>query len=276
MVTRSGGLPDLHNVKPPLMIWLMSASIRWLGLNEFAVRLPAALAASATVALVYAFVRSLSRSRATGVAASLILLASAGYVGPHVASTGDYDALLVLFTTAAVAAFFYYVEAVAAEAPDRRVAGRRRSLLAVIGGVLTKWRRRGDHGAGLPDLRPGGAAPRPACWDGGRPGSPLAAIVLATLAFCGLREAAAPGYLNAVLYSDFIGRASVQLDGVGGSPTFYLESPAEGLAAVAAPRRLVDARACRLGHALDPDRAGRGPVRLAVVEARLPQRRPAA
>jgi 4-amino-4-deoxy-L-arabinose transferase-like glycosyltransferase len=36
--------PDLYNTKPPLAIWLMAASIKLFGANEWAIRFPSILA----------------------------------------------------------------------------------------------------------------------------------------------------------------------------------------------------------------------------------------
>ena len=55
LITTYGGIPDHWNTKPPLFIWLMSLSIRVLGPNEWAVRLPSALSALATAVMVFAF-----------------------------------------------------------------------------------------------------------------------------------------------------------------------------------------------------------------------------
>ena len=53
LVTKHDGQPDLWNTKPPLMIWLQVLSMQALGYSELAVRLPAALAALATVLMLF-------------------------------------------------------------------------------------------------------------------------------------------------------------------------------------------------------------------------------
>lgn len=131
MVTHYGGEPDMWNTKPPLMIWLQVALMQLLGVNELALRLPSAFAALFTcVALVTLSVRYLNNFW-SGFIAVLVLITSPGYLGLHVARTGDYDALLTLFTTTAAMGFFAYCETL-----------RRKWLylffILITGAVLTK------------------------------------------------------------------------------------------------------------------------------------------
>src|SRR5210317_710109 len=44
IVTHYKGNPDMFNTRPPLMIWLQVLSMKFIGVNELSVRLPAAFA----------------------------------------------------------------------------------------------------------------------------------------------------------------------------------------------------------------------------------------
>ena len=89
--------PDLYNSKPPFVIWMQALSIKALGINEFAIRLPSAIFSFLTVLLVYFFcVRNL-QSKIIGIISCVILLSSKGYVSYHVVRSGDLDATLVFW-----------------------------------------------------------------------------------------------------------------------------------------------------------------------------------
>jgi 4-amino-4-deoxy-L-arabinose transferase-like glycosyltransferase len=114
--------------KPILIYWLQAASVRLLGLDEFALRLPSALAAMAWIAAIHAFVRS-TLDRDTARAAAFIAATSAGVI--VVGRGAIADALLNLFL--ALAMFDVYRELV-----DPRPRWRRRAFLWIGLGVLTK------------------------------------------------------------------------------------------------------------------------------------------
>ncbi|MFT4601853.1 MAG: 4-amino-4-deoxy-L-arabinose transferase-like glycosyltransferase [Arenicella sp.] len=102
------GEADLFNSKPPLTIWLQILSIKIVGYNELAMRLPSAIAAAITVLILFRF---LSKNFSSFIAwtGSLILLSTVGFTGYHAARTGDSDALLTLFLTASAISFFNYI-----------------------------------------------------------------------------------------------------------------------------------------------------------------------
>jgi 4-amino-4-deoxy-L-arabinose transferase-like glycosyltransferase len=100
LVTTYGFQPDLWNTKPPLLIWLEAGSIHLFGASEWALRLPSFMAALATLALVMRFSWWLGGSRFVAAAAPTVLALSPGFFGDHAAQSGDYEALLCLFTTA--------------------------------------------------------------------------------------------------------------------------------------------------------------------------------
>ena len=71
---RINGIPHLS--KPPLTYWLVGASLRMFGVNEFAARLPAALAALGTLLALYVLVRGMV-DEPTALWAVLMLASSA-------------------------------------------------------------------------------------------------------------------------------------------------------------------------------------------------------
>lgn len=114
--------------KPVFIHWLQAASVSLLGLNEFALRLPSALAASLWVAAVYIFLRTVKDER-TALFAAIAMATSLEI--PVIAKAAIADAVLNLFITAAMlSAFLFHRD------------GRRRWLyasFALMGfGFLTK------------------------------------------------------------------------------------------------------------------------------------------
>ena len=99
-------IPRLHHqyphfAKPPLTYWLMAGSLRTLGVNEWAVRLPNILAFTATVLLVYAIGRRLCPDDA-----ALAAVVYASFLLPTVAANiANSDTLLAAWETLAVWGF---------------------------------------------------------------------------------------------------------------------------------------------------------------------------
>lgn len=92
--------------KPPLHVWTVAASFSILGVNEFALRLPSALAVWLTCASLWWFGRRLfGEDRAAW--ASIILASS--LVVPLLAKVALTDATLLLFQTTAVLGLLNYV-----------------------------------------------------------------------------------------------------------------------------------------------------------------------
>ncbi len=130
LVTTYGFAPDLWNTKPPLLINIMAWSIELFGFNTFALRLPSALAGIGTVLITVQFVRWATGSLSWGVVAGVLLGTSTAFYGEHAAQTGDYDALLTLFTTA------YAMLLLALFAETWPKADRRRPWVVVGTGIL--------------------------------------------------------------------------------------------------------------------------------------------
>ena len=110
LVPHYDGAPDMWNTKPPLLLWLQVAGMALIGVNEWSVRLPSALAGLMTCAVLLTFAVRYPRSPSFGLIAALVLVTSWGYVDIHATRTGDYDALLTLFTTISGLLFFAYCE----------------------------------------------------------------------------------------------------------------------------------------------------------------------
>jgi 4-amino-4-deoxy-L-arabinose transferase len=102
-----------HLTKPPLTYWALAASMGTFGRNEWAARLPGALAFIGTGLLVLGLGRRLCPAK-PWLPALVWSLSFAPLVGSNIIST---DALLMLFETAAMLAF---VEAWSRDGPDRR------------------------------------------------------------------------------------------------------------------------------------------------------------
>jgi 4-amino-4-deoxy-L-arabinose transferase-like glycosyltransferase len=110
LVTYFEGEPDLWNTKPPLMIWLQVFTIKLIGLNELALRLPSAVAALFTIVVLLWFSKLYTGNFLTGMIASLVLVTTNGYIEDHASRTGDYDTLLTLFTTLYCLSFILHIE----------------------------------------------------------------------------------------------------------------------------------------------------------------------
>ena len=196
--------PDLWNTKPPLAIWLNALSMALFGTNEWALRLPTALAAIGTTVAVFVFTRRIS-DRQTALLASLILWGIGGFVEVHVARTADFDALLVLFTTLTTFSLF-----AAFESKDFRLPAAFFAL-----GLLTKGIAGGMMAPGCvlyaaiyrKDLR--------------RAILPGLAATLVVGAYYLTREWVGPGYLRAVWQSDIV-RYAVPAEGNAGTRLGYL------------------------------------------------------
>ena len=216
LVTHYKGEPDMWSTKPPLMIWLQVLSMKALGVNELAIRLPSALAAFFTCLALLLFSQRYLKDFWFGFIAVFILITSPGYVSIHGIRTGDYDALLTLFTTLSGLFFFRW-----SERPQARWLYL--SALALALAVLTK------SIAGILFL------PAMLTWLLLRRkltfllksrhfyGS-LALFVLLTASYYLLREMANPGYLAAVRENELGGRYLNVVEDHRGDFWYYLRN----------------------------------------------------
>jgi len=110
IVTHYDGKPEMWNTKPPLLIWMQVAFMHILEPGELAVRLPSALAGLLTCIGLFLFFKRYFKNFWFGFIVAIVLVTSNGYVEYHATRSGDYDALLTLFTTMGAFSFFTYVE----------------------------------------------------------------------------------------------------------------------------------------------------------------------
>jgi len=125
---------ELYFEKPPLVYWTNAASIRIFGVNEFAVRLPAALFSVGQVVLTAALAEAMLGALA-GVFAALTLALSPLFFG--FARFATLDPALAFFLTAALAAFYVAARDDSfAQPPARRLMLISAAMLAL--GTLAK------------------------------------------------------------------------------------------------------------------------------------------
>jgi 4-amino-4-deoxy-L-arabinose transferase-like glycosyltransferase len=101
------GAPDETGIKPPLLIWLQSLGLHMFGLNEIGLRWPSAAAAFGLCLFIVVFLYKRGHAIAAGMA-PLILVSMPGFLGPHMARTGDHDSLMIFFTIAGVLCFYEF------------------------------------------------------------------------------------------------------------------------------------------------------------------------
>jgi 4-amino-4-deoxy-L-arabinose transferase-like glycosyltransferase len=204
LITTYDGVPDHWNTKPPLLIWLMSISIRVFGPNEWAVRLPSASAALATVALLFVFCNCRLKRPFAGFAAVLFLLFDGRdglYILTHAARSGDYDATLALWTTGYLLAGYMYIH----DDPSKR---RLWLLLCAVGIVLAFLTKTLEGLIFLPALliyavsqgRIVELLRSPVAYVSG------AMVLLICAGYYLWREQIDPGYFAAVMQFDLLGR----------------------------------------------------------------------
>ena len=104
-----GDKPDNWQVKPPLTIWATGISFNLFGFNEFALRLPMALATIFAFLFLFKTI-TLYQQADFAFFTCLILLSVKGLVGRHITDLGEYDALLVCFMMMAVYHFLKYLD----------------------------------------------------------------------------------------------------------------------------------------------------------------------
>ena len=100
------GLPDMDATKPPLVVWLVSLLTNLFGFSELALRLPSALAGLALCIYLFWFLKKQTGSAVFAFLCVLVLITSRGFIRNHVTRTGEYDAMLVLFSVISALHFF--------------------------------------------------------------------------------------------------------------------------------------------------------------------------
>lgn len=110
LITTFEGETDLWNTKPSFLVATQALSFKIFGINEFALRLPSALAALLLCILIFSFFISEFKSIAGGFVAVLSLLTTQGFNGYHAARTGDFESFLCLFSTFFIISFYRYIK----------------------------------------------------------------------------------------------------------------------------------------------------------------------
>lgn len=213
IVTHFQGKPDMWNTKPPLLNWFQVFFIKLIGVNEISIRLPSALAAFFTCMALLWFSLKYVRSFWFGFMAVLVLITSQGYVSIHGIRTGDYDALLTLFTTLYCLLFFLFLE-------EKKSKYLYLTFACAIAAVLTKGI------AGLFFL--------PALFIYVIISKKLMTVLtnkhfyigiglflVMVMGYYWLRDMQNPGYINAVFQNELGGRFNKAIEGHRGKPWFY-------------------------------------------------------
>lgn len=102
--------PEMWNTKPPLLLWMQVAWMHIIGVNELAVRLPSAISAFITCLILLLFCKYQLQNIWLGIISIFVLITSNGYIDLHASRTGDYDALLTLFTLSYSLLFYIYLQ----------------------------------------------------------------------------------------------------------------------------------------------------------------------
>ncbi|MEM6262740.1 MAG: glycosyltransferase family 39 protein [Bacteroidota bacterium] len=103
------GQLDTWNAKPPLGVWLIASSYKILGLNEWALRVPSALATVGFFTLFFRFI-CLYRQSSFAFLCCMILMTCKGIIGHHVGRTGDTDSILLCCLMGFVYAMALYLD----------------------------------------------------------------------------------------------------------------------------------------------------------------------
>ncbi len=217
LITTYGGLTDYWNTKPPMLIWLMSISISLFGANEWAVRLPSALSAMATVIIVFAFCVYQLKRPLVGFFSIALLLLTSGYVQFHGARAGDYDSMLTLWTTGYLISGYMYFHA---EACDKI----KWFSLCVLCVVLAFFTKTIQGFIFLPGLFIYALSKKklftilrsPELYLG------IIFILLSCVGYYLLRENVDPGYFSYAKANDLLGRYNNALESAPTKPYLYL------------------------------------------------------
>lgn len=108
IVTYFDGKPDMWNTKPPLLIWFQVISMKIFGVSEWAVRFPSAMASILTGTTLWIFSARYLNRPWLGFLAGAVFASTYPLIYNHAGRTGDFDALLTLFTTIYCLSFYLY------------------------------------------------------------------------------------------------------------------------------------------------------------------------
>jgi 4-amino-4-deoxy-L-arabinose transferase-like glycosyltransferase len=88
---------DLYNTKPPFAIWAMTISVKFFGFNELGVRMASAVFAFLSCMVLFGLGLKIFKNGWSALALPLVLASSYGFVGEHIARTGDTDCILAFW-----------------------------------------------------------------------------------------------------------------------------------------------------------------------------------
>ena len=218
ITTTFEGKPDQWHTKPPMMVWLVSLSMKAFGYTTLALRLPSALASLAMVYMLFWFSVKVLGDWRTGLFAALALLSIRGFVDGHVARTGDVDALLLCFLTFMWLSWFAFLYG-----PEEK---RRKYIwLSALGLSLAFMTKSSAAFLALPGLGiwlvvEGRLMVLLRDW---RFYAAYALAIVPPAAYFLAREAADPGYLAAIWENEFWGRFGKSLEANSGPFGYYFE-----------------------------------------------------
>jgi 4-amino-4-deoxy-L-arabinose transferase-like glycosyltransferase len=216
MITTYDGSPDHWNTKPPLVIWLMSLSIKFFGPTELSVRLPVVMAAMATVVMVFTFAAYYLKQPLIGFFTVMILLCNLDYVQAHGARSGNYHTVLALWTTGFLLSGYLYLK-------DN---SRRTLWLSLcMAGILLAFFTKTIQGLiFVPALimyalykRQYFVLKSPLFYFYG------ILILAVCVAYYLVRDRIDPGYLDSAISNDLWGRFGTVIENHGGGPFYYLK-----------------------------------------------------
>ncbi len=214
-VTTYNNSPEMWNLKPPLLPWLQRLCMYVVGYNTLAVRLPSAFAALGCCVMFLIFSRKIFTNYLSGIAASLVLVTSQGFIRDHVARNGDYDTLLSFFILSAFLLFYIYFHT--SQKKYLYFAGA-----ALLGGLLTKGVAAVIFTPGVVifliyEKKIGALLKQKAFWL-------TALIVLAVITgFYIIRDASTPGYFKKVVEGEWKGIPLTVVQGHSGPWWFYID-----------------------------------------------------
>lgn len=104
------GIPDTFGTKPAVLIWMQVWSMMIFGVNEFAIRFPAAVCTWLLSIAMMLFVWKYFKSYSMAILCGILLLTSEALIRTHVARTGDYDAPLACFTGLGALSYFIFLD----------------------------------------------------------------------------------------------------------------------------------------------------------------------
>lgn len=198
--------PDMWNTKPPMLIWFQTCFMYFIGVNELAIRLPSIIAAFFTCFYLFYFSKTVLKNEWLGLLISTILITVNGYVEIHGIRTGDFDALLTLYTTICSLSIFLYCESnkktylylffitLTCAALTKGIAGL---LFAPAYILLVLFYKKFIPLIKNKDFYLGALI-----------------FIVFVFGYYGLREVFNPGYINAVYENELGGRLNSTLDGV--------------------------------------------------------------